>query len=290
MNPRKKGAHELACLRTAPNGLADFDECYGLDNLRDYVAYMTAAPEVNGVLETIPSLVDSCKIGVSLGHSAATHDVARQAHRNGAKMITHLFNAMTCFHHRDPGIVGLLGAAEKEHCFNVDTGGLTTDTYTPQVARSFYGLICDGIHVHPNTVKIAYNSHPAGAILVTDAMGAMGLPDGEYKLGNMSVDVGLQKGMAGCPRAAVIQGTHTLAGSIVTLIECVRNFMEYTQCPLVEALEAASLHPAQMLGIADRKGTLKYGADADIIILTDSLQVESVFVRGELATPETVGR
>ncbi|KAI8323964.1 Metallo-dependent hydrolase, partial [Martensiomyces pterosporus] len=250
MNPKKKGAHELACLRSAPNGLADFDKCYGLENLRKYVTYMTVAPEVEGVLETIPQLMYECSIGVSQGHSVATNDIARRAHANGARMITHLFNAMTDFHHRDPGIIGLLGSPPK-----------STDT--------FYGLICDGIHVHPNTVKIAYSSHPAGAILVTDAMGAMGLPDGQYKLGNMSVDVKPKTDVKGSPRAAVIQGTDTLAGSIVTLIECVRNFREFTQCSIAEAIDAATLHPAQMLGIEDKKGTLAYGADADIILLTD---------------------
>ncbi|KAJ2905087.1 N-acetyl-glucosamine-6-phosphate deacetylase, partial [Coemansia aciculifera] len=104
MNPKKKGAHEESCLRTAPNGLADFDVCYGLDNLRNYVTYMTVAPEVEGVLDAIPQLISKCHIGVSQGHSVATNDIACQAHKNGAKMITHLFNAMTDFHHRDPGI------------------------------------------------------------------------------------------------------------------------------------------------------------------------------------------
>ncbi|KAJ2848853.1 hypothetical protein IWW36_003041, partial [Coemansia brasiliensis] len=104
MNPKKKGAHELACLRAAPNGLADFDMCYGLDNLRKYVAYVTVAPEVDGVLDAIPDLIRKCNIGISQGHSVASHQVASQARSNGSKMITHLFNAMAGFHHRDPGI------------------------------------------------------------------------------------------------------------------------------------------------------------------------------------------
>ncbi|KAJ2661363.1 N-acetyl-glucosamine-6-phosphate deacetylase [Coemansia sp. RSA 1199] len=183
-----------------------------------------------------------------------------------------------------PGLVDvqLNGAFGYDFSFNLDD----IDEYFDE---AFYGLICDGIHVHSNAVKIAYNSHPAGAVLVTDAMGAMGLPDGQYKLGNMTVDVGPLADMKDNTRAAVIQGTSTLAGSIITLIECVRKFKEFTQCSLVEAIEAATLHPAQMLGIEHRKGTLEYGADADIIFLTDDLQVERVFVRGELATPETVG-
>ncbi|KAJ2000984.1 N-acetyl-glucosamine-6-phosphate deacetylase [Coemansia thaxteri] len=290
MNPKKKGAHEVACLRTAANGLADFDECYGLDNLRNYVAYMTVAPEVDGVLEAIPQLISKCQIGISLGHSVATNEVARQAHEGGAKMVTHLFNAMTDFHHRDPGIVGLLSMPSSSECVKLDANGVNVQQHASTGASTvFYGLICDGIHVHPNAVKIAYNSHPTGAILVTDAMGAMGLPDGQYKLGNMSVDVGPKSDTKGNPRAAVIQGTNTLAGSIVTLIECVRNFKEFTQCSTVEALEAATLRPAQMLGIAHRKGTLDFGADADMIFLSDDLDIQHIFVRGELATPATVG-
>ncbi|KAJ1995453.1 N-acetyl-glucosamine-6-phosphate deacetylase [Coemansia umbellata] len=289
MNPKKKGAHELACLRTAPNGLSDFDNCFGLDNLRKYVTYMTVAPEVEGVLDTIPQLIKECRIGISQGHSVASNEISRDANTRGAKMITHLFNAMTDFHHRDPGIIGLLGASsgspEKEM---PSTSGIDMPAEASTPPGVFYGIICDGIHVHPNTVKIAYNSHPTGAILVTDAMGAMGLPDGQYKLGNMSVDVGPMEDIKGNPRAAIIQGTSTLAGSIVTLIECVRNFKDFTQCSAVEAIEAATLHPAQMLGIEHTKGTLDYGADADIIFLTDDLYVQQVYVRGELATPETI--
>ncbi|KAJ2515296.1 N-acetyl-glucosamine-6-phosphate deacetylase [Coemansia sp. RSA 1939] len=290
MNPKKKGAHELSCLRTAPNGLADFDNCFGLDNLRKYVTYMTVAPEMEGVLDAIPELIKECEIGISQGHSVATSKISREAHSRGANMITHLFNAMTDFHHRDPGIVGLIGTENgiiKEQ--KPGTVGQPILASNTGQASVFYGIICDGIHVHPNAIKIAYKSNPAGIILVTDAMGAMGLPDGHYRLGNMSVDVGSKSELEGNPRAAVIKDTTTLAGSIVTLIECVRNFRKFTQCSIVEALEAASLHPAQMLGIQHTKGTLDFGADADIIFLTDDLHVKKVLVRGELATSETVG-
>ncbi|KAJ2740430.1 N-acetyl-glucosamine-6-phosphate deacetylase [Coemansia sp. BCRC 34301] len=290
MNPKKKGAHEESCLRTAPNGLADFYECYGIENLQRHVAYMTLAPEVDGVMDAIPHLISECHISISQGHSNATNKVARQAQKSGAKMITHLFNAMTDFHHRDPGIVGLLSASGGSENPKLDANGVSVIEHSSaDSAAVFYGLICDGIHVHPSAVKIAYNSHPAGVVLVTDAMGAMGLPDGHYKLGNMPVVVGPKTGVKGSPRAAVIQGTDTLAGSIATLIECVRNFRAFTQCTIVEAIEAATLHPAQMLGIERKKGTLDYGADADIIFLSDDLYIQRIFVRGELATPDTVG-
>lgn len=282
MNPIKKGAHELACLSTAPNGMADFAKCYGVENLKHNVTYMTVAPEVEGVLDAIPQLIEECNIGISQGHSVASHEIARKAQQNGAGMITHLFNAMTNFHHRDPGIIGLLGNS---------AGIKTLPSGMPNTGKPiFYGVICDGIHVHPNSVKIAYRSHPAGVVLVTDAMGAMGLPNGQYKLGNMSVDVGpTNSSLKESPRAAFIQGTNTLAGSIVTLIECVRNFKKFTQCSTVEAIEAATLHPARMLGIEHTKGTLNYGADADIIFLTEDLVVKQVYVRGELANTGNVG-
>ncbi|KAJ2083433.1 N-acetyl-glucosamine-6-phosphate deacetylase [Coemansia sp. RSA 988] len=259
ISPQKKGAHELATLRVAKNGLADFEECYGLDNLRKYVAYVTMAPEVEGVLESIPKLIKATGISISSGHSNATTAVANKAHTSGANMITHLFNAMHAFHQRDPGVIGLLGASEP---------------------RPFYGIICDGIHVHPHSVMIAYNAHPAGACLVTDAMSAQSLPDGFYKLGEMDVDVH--------GGHVYIKGTNTIAGAIITLAECVRNFIKFTGASKVEALENATLHPAQMLGITDRKGTLAHGADADILILDDNLFVQRVFVAGMEATDKNV--
>ncbi|KAJ2612796.1 N-acetyl-glucosamine-6-phosphate deacetylase, partial [Coemansia sp. RSA 1694] len=236
ISPHKKGAHELATLRTAEAGLAAFDECYGLDRLRRNVAYVTVAPEVAGMLDAIPRLVAATGVRVAAGHSNATTAEATQALAGGASMITHLFNAMHPFHQRDPGVIGLLGAAG---------------------ARPFYGIICDGVHVHPHSVMIAYRAHPDGACLVTDAMAAQSLPDGVYKLGEMNVDVHGGN--------VYIQGTNTIAGAVVTLAECVRNFARFTGASVVEALESATLHPAQMLGIAARKGVLAHGADADIV-------------------------
>ncbi|KAJ2382247.1 N-acetyl-glucosamine-6-phosphate deacetylase [Coemansia sp. RSA 2559] len=174
-------------------------------------------------------------------------------------MITHLFNAMHPFHQRDPGIIGLLGAPGQ---------------------RPFYGIICDGIHVHPHSVMIAYYAHPSGACLVTDAMSAQSLPDGYYKLGEMDVDVH--------GGHVYIKGTNTIAGSVATLSECVQKFIKFTGASKVEALENATLHPAQMLGIAGRKGTLTHGADADILVLDNDLNVQRVFIAGIEATADNV--
>ncbi|KAJ1664690.1 N-acetyl-glucosamine-6-phosphate deacetylase [Coemansia sp. RSA 1813] len=259
ISPQKKGAHELATLRTAKNGLADFEECYGLENLRKYAAYVTMAPEVEGITDAISELIKVTGVKISSGHSNATTAKANEAFKQGANMITHLFNAMHPFHQRDPGIIGLLGAPGQ---------------------RPFYGIICDGIHVHPHSVMIAYYAHPTGACLVTDAMSAQSLPEGYYKLGEMDVDVH--------GGHVYIKGTSTIAGSIATLAECVRNFIKFTGASKVEALENATLHPAQMLGIADRKGTLAHGADADILVLDDDLNVQRVFIAGIEATNNNV--
>lgn len=143
--------------------------------------------------------------------------------------------------------------------------------------RPFYGLICDGVHVHPNSIRIAYYSHPTGAILVTDTLSAAGLPSGIYQLGGSEVEV-VEDG------AAYIKGTTTLAGSTITIDQCIRNFQRFTNCPLVEAIEAATLHPARLLGIDKKKGTLNVGSDADLVFLDDStgeIVVKRVFVAGE---------
>lgn len=180
INEARIGAHELKVLQaSAPNGYEDFKAVYGFEGETpeaqkklseedlQSVKIITCAPELEGVMEAIPDLVKA-GITVSVGHSMANTSQAEKAVMNGATFITHLFNAMPQFHHRDPGVIGLLGS-------RLD------------LPRPYYGLICDGIHVHPNSVKIAYDSHPEGVILVTDAMSAMGLAPGKYRLGNMNV-------------------------------------------------------------------------------------------------------
>jgi N-acetylglucosamine-6-phosphate deacetylase len=179
---------------------------------------------------------------------------AENAVEKGVSLITHLFNAMIPFHHRDPGLVGLLGSNHKQ---------------------VFYSMIVDGIHSHPASVKIAYKAFPQGIILITDAIEAMGIKPGkEVKLGSKTVDILENK--------AFISGTQTLAGSIATMDFVVRTFKESTGCSIVEALEAASLHPAQLLGISDKKGTLNYGSDADFIMIDHNLFVHRTYIGGEL--------
>ncbi|KAJ1677960.1 N-acetyl-glucosamine-6-phosphate deacetylase [Spiromyces aspiralis] len=111
-------------------------------------------------------------------------------------------------------------------------------------------------------------------------MAAQGLPEGKYKLGQLDVEVHKKKVM--------LTGTTTIAGSVARMDQCVRNFIEYTGASKVEALENATLHPAAALGIQYRKGTLNFGADADILLLDNDLYIQRIFIAGEEVTPEKV--
>lgn len=132
---------------------------------------------------------------------------------------------------------------------------------------------------------MAHRLHPAGLVLVTDAMAAMGLPCGRHNLGSMEVDIFDGKSSGGSYEGlhAVIAGTRTLAGALLPLDGCVRNLYAFTGCSRVQAIEAATLHPAQALGVRGSHGTLDFGARADLVLLDDDLRVRQTFVAGRLA-------
>ncbi|KAM8962111.1 N-acetylglucosamine-6-phosphate deacetylase [Pelodytes ibericus] len=249
----KKGAHPEQCLRSfSEKGFSELLVTYGT---LEGVAIVTLAPEMERSQEVIRELVQR-GICVSLGHSVANLSQAEDAVNQGATFITHLFNAMLPFHHRDPGIVGLL-----------------TSDRIPHGKTVYYGMIADGIHTNPAALRIAHRAHPKGLVLVTDAITAMGLGPGKHTLGQQEILIdGLN---------AYVAGTHTLAGSIATMDMCVRHFCDATGCTIEEALEAASLHPAQTLSLQHRKGTLNYGADADFVLLDDSLNVKATYIAGQ---------
>ncbi|XP_050672692.1 N-acetylglucosamine-6-phosphate deacetylase isoform X2 [Leptidea sinapis] len=236
----KKGAHTEELIRNPDKGLDTIEEMYGsLDN----TIIVTLAPELPGALSAIKSL-SNMGIKVALGHTSASLAQSEEGVKNGANLITHLFNAMLPFHHRDPGLVGLL-----------------TSTTEKQI---YYGIISDGIHTHPAALRIACRTNRE----------AMGLQDGSYRIGPQHVTV--ENGRA------FITGTKTLCGSTSALDECVKIFKEATDCSLEYALEAASLHPAKALGIDYKKGKLNFGYDADFVLLhAKSLDVKSTWIAGE---------
>ena len=174
---------------------ADVEACYGAENLRPQadgsptpVKMITAAPERGNMMKLIPEFT-SRGIIYSVGHSESTYEEASEAVGQGASMITHLFNAMRPLHHRNPGIFGVLGKAES-------------------LNRPYFGIISDGIHLHPTTIKIAFNAHPDGFVLVTDAMHLVGLPDGAYPWTNGEETVNIVKKGA----KLLLENSDTIAG------------------------------------------------------------------------------
>jgi len=219
------------------------------------VALVTLAPEQPGSSMAI-RLLTRLGIGVSLGHSEATLEQGVVAVAAGACLLTHLFSAMANFHHRDPGLVGLL-------------------TALPPAKVPHYGLIVDGVHTSPAAVRIAQRAHPAGLVLTSDANPALGLPDGVYRMGQRDIEV---RG-----NASYVVGTSTLSGSVAPLDACLRQLVRDTGCNVAAALQAVTEHPAQVLGISAQRGSLRAGAAADLVLLDEGLFVQAVMVAGQLA-------
>jgi N-acetylglucosamine-6-phosphate deacetylase len=211
------------------------------------VRAMTLAPELPGALELIDVLV-ARGVVVSCGHTDASAEQADLAFDRGARTVTHLFNAMRPFMHRDPGIAG---------------AALARDDVILQI-------IVDGIHLAPETTELVWKAAAGRVALVTDSVAAAGIGDGSYSLGTvaLSLNDGAVRGPDGI-----------LAGSVITMIEAVRN-LHALGAPLEQVLEAATSVPARVLGLTDA-GRLDVGLPADIVILDDNLEVEAVFVRGE---------
>jgi N-acetylglucosamine-6-phosphate deacetylase len=245
LNPAKKGAHNPNYLR-----LPD------LDAVRDWspdsgVRLATLAPELTGALEVVEAL-SSRGVLVSAGHSMATYDQAVAGFDAGVRYGTHLFNAMPSLLHRDPGLPGAL---------------LTDD-------RPTVGLIADGIHTHPAIVKLVWQALGPGRLdLVTDAMAALGMPPGQHLLGDYVVTVDGET----CRLA-----DGTLAGSILSMDQALRNLLAFTGCTLEEALQTITTTPARAIGLEHERGQIATGFVADLVLLSPDLHVRGAVVDGEL--------
>ncbi len=215
------------------------------------VRLITVAPELPGV----DRLIDAGRargIEFAIGHSGADYDSVLAAADRGLRQATHVFNAMQGLHHRVPGT---LGAVLDER-------------------RILAQLIADGLHVHPAMVRLLLRAKgPAGVILISDAMRATGLGDGDYELGGQAVCV-----RDGAARSA----DGALAGSTVLLDEILRRVMRFAGLDLAQALPMATAVPAAALGLAGQKGSLQSGADADVILLDDEAQVKLTMVAGRV--------
>jgi N-acetylglucosamine-6-phosphate deacetylase len=266
--PSKAGAHPKQHIRDPLEGMKSVQETYGTANLREDlgVATVTLAPERDGAMEVIQTLSKQGLV-VSMGHTDASLQDGQEAMARGATLITHMFNAMKPFHHREPALLGLV--AEQSG------GRIHVGDVNSCEKRLYFSIIADGIHAHATAVRLAHSLCPDRAVLITDAMCAMGLGDGEHSLGDTHVVV---RGME-----ATVAGTDILAGSVASMDFCIQSYKEHTYCTTQEALKAATLHPAEVLGIQSKKGRIKIGADADLVLLDDALHVLNTWVGGRKA-------
>ncbi len=238
LNPQRAGAQAIPWMR-APS-IEEFDALQDLSG--GLIRLVTIAPELDGALPFIRE-VRARGVAVAAGHSNATAAEMELAMQAGVTHVTHLFNAMREVHHREPGIAGV---------------ALTDDRLSVE-------LICDGHHLSSQAVDIALRCKPPGkAVLITDAVAALGLPDGEYEMFGVCCVV------AG--GAVRLKGGGPLAGSCLTLDCAVRNVHRWRpDIPLADVLNAASLAAARVVG-ADR-GRIEPGKDADVVLLSRDLEV-----------------
>ena len=246
INAKFKGAQPESGIRDP-----DFDECRELIELgAGRIKIMTLAPELPGALELIRWL-KAHGVAASLGHSEADYDTALAAINAGATRATHLFNAMSGVHHRKPG----LAAA----CLN-----------EPGICAE---VICDGVHVDPRMIALAWRAKGRdGLTLVTDATAAQGVGDGDYTLGDFQIRV---RGSL----CTLLDGL-TIAGSVLTMNRAANNAMKFAGMSLIDLAHTASLAPARVCGVADRKGSIEVGKDADAVILNEDFSVARTIRHG----------
>ncbi|HXA83160.1 MAG TPA: N-acetylglucosamine-6-phosphate deacetylase [Methylomirabilota bacterium] len=244
ISPARRGVHPPEFLKLPS---ADLLEQF-IDAAKGNARILTLAPELLGA---IPCIDAARKAGlvVAIGHTDATYEQARAAIARGAHHAVHVYNAMRPFSHRDSGVIGAV---------------LTTPEVTAE-------LIADGVHVDETAMRLLLQAKGSGGvILVSDGISATGMPDGKYTLGSFEVTVsgGVCRNLEG-----------KLAGSTLTLDRALRNIVNLG-VPLADALRMLTLNPATLLGIEFKKGSLRPGADADILLLDERLHVTQTWTRG----------
>ncbi|MGR4893987.1 N-acetylglucosamine-6-phosphate deacetylase [Stenotrophomonas sp. LARHCG68] len=242
--PARKGTHDAGKFR-----VPDADEVRMATALDNGVTLITLAPERVPV-ETIVQMVANGAI-VAAGHTAATYEEIRAGLDAGVSGFTHLYNAMSPLQGRDPGTVG--AALEDPH--------------------SWCGVIVDGVHVHPASLRVALAAKPRGKVfLVTDAMPMVGSDSPAFELyGEVITAVdGVVRNAAG-----------SLAGSALDMATAVRNTVQLLGLPLAEASRMASTYPARFIGLGERYGHIAAGYAADFVLLDEALQVRATWIAGQ---------
>lgn len=207
------------------------------------------APEVDGAMEFISEVKD--EVAVSVAHTMAGYETAKAAFDNGARHVTHLYNAMPPLNHREPGVIG--AACEND--------------------KVYVELICDGIHIHPSTVRATFKMFGDDRIvMISDSLEASGMPDGDYTLGGLKITLKGKK---------ITLEDGTIAGSATNLMGCVRTAVKEMGIPLESAVKCAAANPAKAIGIYDKYGSLTPGKMANIVLLDEALDVKAVYIKGK---------
>lgn len=224
--------------------LQEYQEC-----AKGNIRYITLSPEIPNVNEAI-NQIHQLGIKVAIGHSGADYATAMEAIQHGADAATHVMNAMRLLHQHEPAILGAI---------------LESDIFAE--------LICDGLHLHPGIIRLLYKiKGPDQLIAITDSIMATGLPDGNYQLGANAITVSNGD--------AKVAGTSIRAGSTLTQDKALRNLLTFTKRPLEQLLPLLTSNPVSLLELK-KKGALREGYDADIVILDENYQVTTTFVHGE---------
>lgn len=244
LNPHQNGAHSAHYVKKFTD--ESFDSMF---NSLKGVKLVTLAPELPGAIEAIKSLKQKGII-VSAGHTEANEEQLEEGIQAGITMVTHLFNAMTSFHHRRSGIVGA--------------------TLTNR--DLYFSIIADSIHVNDVAIRLAWKMNPKGLFLISDAVALWGMKKRSGFLGNIDILADARK--------AYVAETGRLAGGMIGLDDNVKHLRMSTGCSVAYAVEAASTKPARVLGIEKTHGSLNIGCKADMIILDEKLQVLSTFING----------
>ena len=250
----KRGVHPEAYLQ--PPSIELFQRFQ--DAARGHICLLSIAPELPGAIDLI-GYATSIGVRCSLGHSNALASETRAAIDAGASSATHTFNAMRALQHREPGVLGV----------------------TLDDDRLYAELICDGVHVAPELVRLWLKAKgPERAILITDAMSATGMPEGRYKLGSLDVDVTDGRAFLAGDLA---HGAHTLAGSVLTMDRAVANLRQFTHASIADATRLASHNPAAMLGRPELT-RLAPGSLANLNRFDGGGRLIATYLQGELVT------
>ena len=247
INLEKRGAHDANYVRSP--SLNEFEEIWETSN--HSVKIVTLAPELEGS-EMLMQRLREFGIVASIGHSNATYTQAVDAIKHGVRHATHMFNRMSGFDPREPGVAGAI---------------LVHDELTAE-------LICDNIHVHPAAMNLLIRVKGSErVVLVTDAIRAAGMPDGEYALGEQRVIVkdGVSRLESG-----------DFAGSTLTMDRAVRNMMRLLGISVQTAVKMATINPAVVINVDENKGSLQPGKDADVVIIDDEINVYMTIVKGNI--------